>query len=219
MPHPRWRASPHSHHRCRQLSAMKHLHSQRTPQKNHASSQGDTRKHNQRRLLCSHPQFCVLRSTGGSRLWARTESCHIRAGCGTLWALIGTRQNELSSYDLSRNFVARAPWRHFSLKHEERVHLFVITGRLPHNEPISFQNSTIYYSVAIIYSDRITVENMTSLFSSFHFWWLSIWLLSYRRSRWVLESDCCKLHARSGFLLFVLYQQMNKCGNQQFIAP
>lgn len=183
MPHPRWRASPHSNDRCRQLRAIKHLHSQRTPQKNHALSQGDTRKHNQRRLLCSHPQFCVLPSTGGSRLRARTESCHIRAGCATLGALIGTRENELSSYDLSRNFVARALWRHFSLKCEERVHLFIITGRLPHNEPISFQNSTIYYSMAIIYSDRITVENMTSLSSSFHFWWLSIWLLSHRKNR------------------------------------
>lgn len=197
------------HSRRRQSRAIKHLHSQRTPQKNHASSQGDTRKHNQRRLLCSHPQFFFVRhSTGGSRLRAHAESCHIRAGCGTLRALIGTRQNELSSYDLSRNAVAGALWRHFTWRCEEKVHHFVITVRLPHNEPISFQISTINYSMAIIYSDRITVENMTSLSSSFHF----------GCSRYgfflIVGADVMRnLSAPSGSLLFVLYER-NKCDNQ-----
>lgn len=128
MPHPRWQAGPHSHDHCRRLRAIKHLHSQRTPQKNPASSQGDTRKHNQRRLLCSHPRFCVLRSVGllpPSSHRVMSHQSRLRDARGSNW---DTRKWTFQQWPVW-NFAARAPWRHFSLKCEERVHLFVITGK------------------------------------------------------------------------------------------
>lgn len=81
--------------------ALEHLHSQKTPQKNCRLSQGDTRKHNQKLVLCSHPECCVVCSAGPC-LWAHMKPCHITVGFGILRALIGTRGNEFSSYDLSR---------------------------------------------------------------------------------------------------------------------
>lgn len=55
-----------------------------------------------------------------------------------LRALIGTREDELSSYDLSR-ICSQGAVKTLLIIREERFHLFVITERLPHNEPISFQ--------------------------------------------------------------------------------
>lgn len=77
-------------------------------------------------------------------------------------------------------------------------------------------NSTIYYLIAIIYSDRITTQNMQSLFSSsIHFWWFATMnsvLSENMRCRMWDECDHCKLEPNVIFFHFsVLYQQLNKC--------
>lgn len=88
-------------------------------------------------MLCSYPEFCVACSVR-PRLRAHMKSCHITVGFSILQALIGTQGNELSSYDLSR-ICSLGEVTTLLIICEERFHLFVITERLPHNEPISFQ--------------------------------------------------------------------------------
>lgn len=110
-------------------------------------------------MLCSYPQCYAVCSTGPC-LWAIMKPCHITVGFGILQALIGTRKNEFSSHDLSRIYsLGKAMTPLPTCK--ERFHLFVITEKLFPQWTNFLSNSTIYYLIAIIYSDRITLQNMT----------------------------------------------------------
>lgn len=103
--------------------------------KNWRMSQGSIRKHNQTLMLLFTPRvLCTM----GSCLWAHMKPCHITVGFWILQALIGTQGNEFSSHDLSR-ICRLGKVTTLLITCYERFYHFVITERLPYNDPISFQ--------------------------------------------------------------------------------
>ena len=116
-----------------------------------------------------------------------------------------------SSYDLSR-ICSRGKMTTLLTTCKERFHLFVITERFSPQWTHSLSNSTIYYLIAIIYSDRITMQNMQSLFSSsVHSWWFATMnsvSSEDMRCRMGDEGDHCK--PRTKCYLFPLFCPISK---------
>lgn len=136
----------------------------------------------------------------GLCLWAHMMPCHITVGFWILQALIGTQENEFSSNDLSGicslGKVTTPP-----ITCKERFSSFCNQRDASPQWTHFLSNSTIYYLIALIYSDRIP-----ALFSlHFTFDDLSLWILSYQ-GIWD-EFDHCKLEPNVIHCQFsVLYQ-------------
>lgn len=163
----------------------------------------------------------ALCSTGPC-LQAHMRSCHIRVGFGILQALIGTRGNEFSSNDLSR---ICGPGKVATPSH---FMLWKISSLCNHGEaPLQWShilsNSTIYYLIAIIYSDRITMQNM-HFFPPLHFTFDDslLWILSYQRI-WDAENEMNMTIVNYNQTLFVpilcfIKDQLSNCKIQLFSA-
>lgn len=136
--------------------------------------------------------------------------------------LIGMWGNEFTSHDLSR-ICSLGEVTTLLIARKERFHLSVITDASPQWTHF-LSNSTIYYLIAITYSDRITAEN-DIFFPLLHFTSddSPLWILSYQRI-WDAECEMNMTIANSNQMVSVptflhyIKEYLKNCKNQQIPA-